>query len=779
MTEVRHVNSTLIRVRQEVIVQLPSTVFGKFSLCIEYTGLINRNYTGLYLSQYTHHGEKKYIASTQFEASDARRAFPCFDQPARKATFDIELVIPDSLTGISNAALISEQPLENGKKRVKFARTPRMSTYLVFFGIGEFEFIKDAFEHPRVRVAVTSGKTGHGQFALDMARKTLRFGEEYTGIPFPISKCDYIAIPDSIGAMENFGAIRHCENDLLIDPDTTSKARAVLTAKIIAHEGIHQWFGDLVSPMSWKDLWLNEGFATYFTYVIPHHFHPEWGVWEQFFLERLLSGMERDSLSGTIPIDLPEMGDPEADPSPTPSTAPIVYNKGAAVVRMLATYIGEDYFKQSLHDFLTRYQFDAASSEHFWESVSKSTNLPLEKFARAWVNQPGYPLVTVQREKHTLQLTQSRFTYRHQPATDSTWVIPVDVLCFLADGGTRIVHILLDQVHQSVKLPENVTAYKVNAELTGFYRVHYPEDDLERLGELLSSKRLPAVDSLNVLNDVFAMVKAGVYSVDDYLRYISSYAINETRYLPLMDLARNLSHLYRTVKVKHDDISRVGKPIYERVLDSIGYIPSEDESLTVTELRSTLLMAASLLGSQTVLEFAVRQFQLLLDGGIVHRDIFSEVLKIGAVVHPKAADWLSVRACDLGLLEGGRIKALQALGNLSQYEALQKALDINNEQVASSLRHHMLAEASCNPFAFDWMWDWYTGHLAQIETEIPLPNVQSIMVCLIPLCGIGHRQEVEACLHEFSTRHPATSDSLEMALELLAVNERLHDTKRN
>jgi len=263
-----HLDSQL----QTVTIEFPEEFLGDLVLHIAYSGSINDRYAGFYRSRYQHNGQEKLIASTQFEASDARRAFPCFDQPDLKATFDIEFVIDEYLTGISNTAVREERNLGSGKKIVRFERTPKMSTYLVFFGIGEFEFLEDTSEQPLVRVATTPGKTRFAKYAMDIARKSLTFGKEYTGIDYPISKCDYIAIPDSMGAMENFGAIRHAEDVLLVYPDVTSKSRQTLITKIIAHEGIHMWFGDLVSPAAWKYLWLNEAFATYFTYVIPHHY---------------------------------------------------------------------------------------------------------------------------------------------------------------------------------------------------------------------------------------------------------------------------------------------------------------------------------------------------------------------------------------------------------------------------------------------------------------------------------------------------------------------------
>ncbi|MHA1836121.1 MAG: M1 family metallopeptidase, partial [Candidatus Odinarchaeia archaeon] len=213
---------------EKLEIRLPHMVRGIFDLKIKYSGLINDLMAGFYRSQYEHKGVRKFIAVTQFEENDARRAFPCFDHPAKKATFEIEFVIDKEIVGVSNTAIIEEADLGDGKKLVRFEKTPLMSTYLVFFGIGDFEFIADESKKPIIRVATTPGKTRFGHFGLDMARKSITFGEEYTGFKFPLSKCDYIAVPDfAFGAMENFGAITFRENLLLVYPQITSKINLV------------------------------------------------------------------------------------------------------------------------------------------------------------------------------------------------------------------------------------------------------------------------------------------------------------------------------------------------------------------------------------------------------------------------------------------------------------------------------------------------------------------------------------------------------------------------
>ncbi|MGD9044125.1 MAG: M1 family metallopeptidase, partial [Desulfobacterales bacterium] len=268
--------------KEELKIVLPQKMEGAIRIKIRYEGQINDKMAGFYRSQYISSETTKHIAVTQFEESDARRAFPCMDHPAKKATFDIIMDVDKDLVAISNGAVSEETPLDDGKKRVIFEQTPKMSTYLVFLGVGEFEITPDT-EDPRVRAVTLPGMKSYAEFGLVFGRKSLAFSEDYYGIPYPLPKMDLIAIPDfAFGAMENWGAITFRENLLLHYPDITSKSGEERIFEVIAHEIAHQWFGNLVTPSDWKYLWLNESFATYFGYGVVDHYYPQWETWHQF-----------------------------------------------------------------------------------------------------------------------------------------------------------------------------------------------------------------------------------------------------------------------------------------------------------------------------------------------------------------------------------------------------------------------------------------------------------------------------------------------------------------
>ena len=333
---------------EELHVAFPEALAGEVQLSIDYAGRINDRMAGFYRSRYLHKGRRRYIAITQFEESDARRAFPCMDHPRRKATFDIEMEVARCLAAVANTDIKAQELLKGGKKRVIFETTPAMSTYLVFFGVGDFETLQDPIDG-RVRVLTLPPSQKYGRFGLEFGRKALAFSESYYGVPYPLSKMDLIAVPDfAFGAMENWGAITFRENLLLHHPGITSRSGEERICEVIAHEIAHQWFGNLVTPSDWKYLWLNESFATYFGYGVVAHFYPGWGIWQQFLHGTTATALQRDALLENVAIEIPGGEHLVINTS----TAPIIYNKGGSILRQVEGYIGSAYFQKGLRHYL-------------------------------------------------------------------------------------------------------------------------------------------------------------------------------------------------------------------------------------------------------------------------------------------------------------------------------------------------------------------------------------------------------------------------------------------
>nr|MDO8081922.1 M1 family metallopeptidase [Candidatus Freyarchaeota archaeon] len=756
---------------EEVTINLPEEMEGVIELTIDYFGKINDLMVGFYRSKYEHQGQAKYIAVTQFEEREARRAFPCFDHPSKKATFEVEFIIDEYLKGIANTPVIEERNLGNGKKLVRFERTPKMSTYLLFFGVGDFEFIEDSSARPVVRVATTPGKTQYGNFGLQMARKSLKFGEEYTGIEFPISKCDYIAVPDfAFGAMENYGAVTFRENALLVYPGVTSKPALARVASVIAHETAHMWFGDLVSPAEWKYLWLNESFASYFTYAITDNYYPEWSVWDMFVSDETISGLERDSLIETTPVELP--GDVEA--SINAANTEIIYDKGASILRMLVGYLGEEQFKKGIQYFLNKHKFACATSREFWAAFEEATGEPIKEFAECWVYQSGYPIIEVKRKGKELFLTQQTFTFIPHKS-DKSWLIPINILLFFENGKTGIINTFFKDKSTRIPIPEKVVAFKVNTEQTGFYRVKYEKEMLNKLGQLVKQKKLSEMDSFGLENDLYALVQRGDYPLTDYLKFLEKFFEQEDRFLPLLDISKNLKETYLIVESKREQISNLGRKLFENALQKIGFEPKDEDGLQVSTLRDILLWTAFTFDSQKATQFGETKFQNLLDGKKVHADILPSTLRIGAATNDQAMNYLmkKITAADTPELE--KIYSLNALGCLRDKQKILTALEFNLEKVPKKNRNQIINMAGQNPTATNYMWQWFLNNLEKLEPLHPI-HFERVIISLIPTCCLGKEKEVKKFFEDYMKKSETAKDTIKMALEKLEVNSKLRTT---
>jgi tricorn protease interacting factor F2/3 len=758
------VNST----KEELRIFLPRAIADEILLRIDYQGQINDKMAGFYRSRYVSGEETRYIAVTQFEESDARRAFPCMDHPAQKATFDIIMDIDPQLVAISNAAVEKEQPLKNGKKRIIFEQTPKMSTYLVFFGVGEFEVVQDDAD-PRVRTVTLPGIQKYTGFGLDFGRKSLQYSEAYYGIPYPLPKMDLIAIPDfAFGAMENWGAITFRENLLLHYPQITSKAGEARICEVIAHEIAHQWFGNLVTPSDWKYLWLNESFATYFGFGVVDHYFPLWDTWEQFLHGQTGTAMARDALHETFAIEIPG-GEHVAINS---STAPIIYNKGASILRQIQGYIGDYNFKSGLQHYLKTHAYDCAASHHLWDAFEIASNQPIGAMMKSWIEQPGFPLVKVNRSGRHLTLTQRRFTYLPNDSIQS-WVIPITINLFSDNNSPERIAVLMDTPEKKIEIDENTTAYKVNDRQTGFYRVQYSDaENLEKLGQQVSDHSLSPEDRWGLQNDLFALVKCCRAALDDYFNFLACYD-NENAYLPLTSIASNLYSVFGIIKEnRKKTITALAIPWYEKILNAIGYDPNENEKHTLSILRDQLIWDASLYGSEKAAAFALDKFQTLMNGGAVHADIRKSVTQVGALNGGNDAfDWLD-QQFHSSRIEHERINILIALGCFKNTELIKKSQQYVLDTVPARNKFIPVVAMASNPHAVPLMWDWYVSNLQQIEQFHPM-LYERVIGAIIPVAGIQRTEEVKAFFKDYMQKTDKAKDVIKLSLEKLEINLRL------
>jgi len=484
---------------------------GPSTLHLTFTGILNDKLRGFYRSTFTDQsGVERVLATTQMESTDARRAFPCFDEPEFKATFEVTLVVDDGLNAYSNSPVVEETPEPSGKRRVHFAPTMVMSTYLVAFVVGPLEHTDPVdVDGVPLRVVHPLGKSHLTAFALDVGAHALRFFTDYFGIPYPGDKLDMVAIPDfAAGAMENLGCVTYRESALLVDPATAARVELERVADVICHEIAHMWFGDLVTMKWWNGIWLNEAFATFMEILAVDAYRPEWQRWVSFGVERE-AAMAVDGLHATRPVEFP-VGRPEEAEG---MFDVLTYQKGGSVLRMLEQFIGPDVFREGIHDYLVTHAYANTETTDLWDALEQSSGRPVAKIMDTWINQGGYPLMTVGDGG---AIAQQPFSYSGDPggAIGSRWQIPI-LYRTLGSTDTWADSGLLTAARGTVD-DVGDTELVVNAGGSGYYRVAYGTDAVARLAMRLDE--LTPLERYNLVSDTWAAALAGDAPLADLLR---------------------------------------------------------------------------------------------------------------------------------------------------------------------------------------------------------------------------------------------------------------------
>jgi puromycin-sensitive aminopeptidase len=598
---------------------------GQQTLSVAFTGEIRESLHGFYRSKYEHEGNEKWLVTTQLEAIHAREAFVCIDEPAAKAVFELSLTVPDQLVAIANTNVVGEQPAGQGLKKVQFAPTPKMSTYLVAFMVGEFEHAEETTpEGVTVRVYATPGKTGQLAFALDVAVRTLSFFDKYFGIPYPLPKLDMIAVPDfAAGAMENWGAVTYRETALLIDPAQTGLAAKQRVAEVVAHELAHQWFGNLVTMAWWDDLWLNEGFATWVAALARDHLFPEWQVWTQFIEEEFAQALEMDSLANTHPIQVP-VDDPRGLDEIFDA---ISYAKGASVINMLHHYLGAEDFKRGLHDYLEKHSFGNSVTHDLWSALGAASGKPVDKVMSAWTGQPGYPVLAFE-DGNVIQrrfYASPREAEKAKLAKGLTWPVPFGAL--LA-GGTETEPALVEV--ETEELPDEVMAsdwFKPNPGQTGVYRSQYTEPMIEALTKPLHTGTLSPVDRFGVVDDVFATTEAGLTDSMVALKLVEAMR-DETDYVVWGGVTGGFGSLESIVEDEplRESLDKFGRWLVQPNVERLGWQPKPGENAFDTLMRPLVLSQAVRFDDEAVTKEARKRFRGYLEGEAVDPDLRSAIL---------------------------------------------------------------------------------------------------------------------------------------------------------
>ncbi|MEK0082609.1 M1 family metallopeptidase [Benzoatithermus flavus] len=581
---------------------------GRSTLAIDYDGKVSESAAGLFVTPYQTPQGTARMLTTQFEAADARRVFPGWDEPAVKATFDLTATIPAGLVAVSNMPVAATTPAGSGKQRVTFATTPRMSTYLLFLGVGDLESITTDVGGTRVAVVAKRGDAEKGRFALQAAAGLLRYYNDYFGTPFPLPKLDLLAVPGAGGfsAMENWGAILYFEPALLLDPTASSEADRQRVFVVVAHEMAHQWFGDLVTMRWWDDLWLNEGFASWMENKATDRFHPEWSIWLQAKSARDRA-MRSDALCTTHaivqPIETPAQADQAFDE--------ITYQKGQAVIRMLEAYLGPDTFRDGIRRYMRAHAYGNTVTGDLWEQLAAASGKKVADVAASFTRQPGVPLVAAEPgackgSRRTIELRQQRFALDDPNPPPLSWQVPVGLRTVGTPAATA--EILLDGA-ATVPLGScgEEAAVTANADGIGYYRVAYAPALFAALTRRFAD--LSPADALTVLSDSWALSEAGRAPVGNYLTLTRKIAADADYavWRQVFDTLSYLDELYEGAPGRAA-FQAYARSVLAPVAARLGWDAKPGEPANDAILRQQILTLLGLLGEPMVVAEVQRRF---------------------------------------------------------------------------------------------------------------------------------------------------------------------------
>ena len=569
---------------------------GPHTIVAEFTGVLNDQLHGFYRSTFTDDdGVDHTIATTQFESTHARRAFPCFDEPAFKASYGVTLIVPSEQFAVSNGPIISETDLKNGQREVVFEDTMVMSTYLVAFIVGPFEATDpvDVNGVP-LRIVHPIGKGHLTDYSLEAGAFALEFFSKYYGIPYPGQKLDMVAVPDfAFGAMENLGCITYREVLLLVDKDRSTEPELLRIADVIAHEIAHMWFGDLVTMEWWNGIWLNEAFATFMATMASDNFNRDWGRWNQFSLERSMA-FDVDSLKNTRPIEIEVNSPVDAEGM----FDLLTYEKGGSVLRMLEQFLGEEEFQDGISYYLNKHKYANTETNDLWDAIEHVTNQPARRIMDSWIFQRGYPLVSasVSEDGSTIHLEQDRFLYTRDDTTDATiWSVPV-VLKVGSGSGVSEIRYLLEEKSSEVKLDSPADWVVVNAGGSGFFRARYTKDMLKSVSSSMFSN-LSSIERYGLVDDTWSSVMAGRTSAADFLEFARSFQL-ETDLDVWTVLSGCLSGLEKLVEGEAENQYRaVVRDLAQPGLDRLGWEPGDTDSPRDLELRGLFIRLLANVGN--------------------------------------------------------------------------------------------------------------------------------------------------------------------------------------
>src|SRR5579872_6293051 len=714
---------------------------GQATIHIKYSGILNNEMRGFYLGK-DEQGRK--YAATQFEATDARRAYPSFDEPDYKATFDITVIAPKGMTAISNEKIASDTPGPGDKHTVRFNTTPKMSSYLAALVVGPFEYVEGEADGIPIRVYATAGKKEMGRFALQIASDVLRYYDHYFAIKYPYAKLDLVGLPDfSAGAMENTGCITFRDVLLLINEKEGSVDLKKTIASVNAHEMAHQWFGDLVTMKWWDDIWLNEGFATWMENKPVEAWKPEWNL-NLDDVAGTAGTLNIDSLANTRPIH---------QAAETPAQIQelfdgIAYGKAAAVLRMLESYLGEGTFRAGVNAYLKKHQYANATASDFWDAQAKTSKKPVDQIMPTWVNQPGAPIVDVKAEcsgnSTNATLTQKRYYFdraKFEAENNQLWQIP---LCMKGSDGSAKCEVLTKK-EETFTLPGCSNWVLGNAGATGYYHFGYQPVAVRALSAAAETKLTPA-ERIVLENDVWASVRVNHEPVGDYLAFAQGLQADRNRAV-LQDLFGGLDYIDKHL-VSNGDQEQYRdwlRQYLAPMMKDVGWEPKPGESDEEKTLRARVveMMGYDARDPEVLAEARKMADQALANPSSVEHDMVPAVLADAAV--NGGSDYYDAVVSGLKQAKSPEqyYTYFFTLARFGDPKLLQRTLDFAiSPDVRSQDALQLVTNVLANPAGETLAWDFIRQHWPELEKVGGPFASNEVIGATSSFCDSGLRDQV-------------------------------------
>lgn len=725
----------------------------KAKLIQKFVGTLNDNMAGFYRSSYkAENGEDAYIATTQMEPTDCRRAFPCFDEPALKATFTVTLIADDKMTCLSNMDVASEKQVDSAqtggkRKAVTFNKTPLMSTYLLAFIVGELKVHENNSFRIPVRVFCTPDKDiNHGKFSADLGARTLEFYEKQFASDFPLPKMDMVAIPDfSAGAMENWGLVTYRVVDLLLDDKNVSASTKQRIAEVVQHELAHQWFGNLVTMDFWDGLWLNEGFATWMSWYSCNVFYPEWKVWEGYVTDNLQSALGLDSLRSSHPIEVPVK---RADEINQIFDA-ISYSKGSCVLRMISKYLGEDVFLEGIRRYLKKHAYGNTQTGDLWAALSDASGKDVERVADIWTKNVGFPVVTVTEDagNSSIHVKQNRFlrTADVKPEEDQT-LYPVFLGLRTKKGIDE--ELTLNKREADFKVPD-LDFYKLNADHSGIYRTSYTPERLQKLGQNAKQGLLSVEDRAGMIADAGALSAAGYQKTSGLLSLLKSFD-TEPDFVVWDEITARVGAV-RSAWIFEDQKTKDALKAFQRELTGkksheLGWTFKESDGHIEQQFKALLFGSAAASEDEKAKAAAFDMFEKFVSGdrAALHPNLRGSVYAVVLTYGGEKEYNALVKEYETAKSSDERNAALRSLGRARKPELIQRTLAYSlSKSVKEQDIYLPLAGLRAHREGIEAFWAWMKENWDLLREKMPPSFTLLGSVVAMATSGFTNAQQLD------------------------------------